>query len=57
MASNLGFNQEQVLHYALAHLRDELFSGRERLVLAPGGDDDDCSALTVEQLLSSNTGF
>lgn len=50
MAKKLGFNETQVLHYALARLREELFSKPDRAVSFPGRSDDEYPPLTPEQL-------
>lgn len=50
MARKLGFNETQVLHYALARLREELFSRPGRTISSSSGGDDDYPPLAPEQL-------
>lgn len=49
MAKELGFNETQVLHYALARLRDELLGKQPSKRIAPP-EEEDYSPLTPEQL-------
>ena len=50
MAKALGFNETQVLHYALARLREELLTKPARASAGPSDAGDDYPPLTREQL-------
>lgn len=52
MARKLGFNETQVVHYALARLREELVAGSGRTAQAAkdSGDDGEYPPLTAEQM-------
>ena len=51
MAKRLGFNEAQVIHYALARLRDELAVKPERATRTTGRDrDKEYPLLTANQL-------
>jgi hypothetical protein len=51
MAKKLGFNETQVMHYALARLRDELAVKIDRARSAPASaGDNEYPPLTAEQL-------
>jgi hypothetical protein len=51
MAKRLGFNETQVMHYALARLRDELAVKPERATPTTGrGSDEEYPPLTANQL-------
>lgn len=49
MARKLGFNETQLVHLALARLRDQLLDNRERPAVS-FGEEGDYPPLTEEQL-------